>query len=244
MSGMSLTEVAYVTLRDRIIQLDLKPGSVLIEEQLMTELEMGRTPIREAVKRLAQEGFIVILPRRGTLVSEITASHPSQVGEVRVWIETLCGRLAAQRRTPADLEKFDDYRSRLASLDSNSSGEELLHLDASIHRDIHRMTYNPLLHDTADQYFNLALRIWYSVGARAPGQAYVLHEVQKHDELLRAIEDGDAELAGELAAAHVVDTAARLATVDHGFGTSSAPPGPTLKPSTTQHGSEQYERSS
>ena len=209
----SLTDAAYAVLRDRIIRLDLKPGSVLSEDELMRELGMGRSPIREAVRRLAHEGFIVILPRRGTLVSEITVSHPGEVAEVRATIERLCGRLAADRRTPADIDALDALREELKALDASASGDQLLTLDSRIHREIHRMTYNPLLHETADRYFNLALRIWYSVGARAPGQAYILHEVQTHEDLLRAIEDGNGELAGELAAQHVVETASRLAAV-------------------------------
>lgn len=210
----SLTEAAYVALRDRIVRLDLRPGSVLVDDELMGELGMGRTPIREAVKRLSLEGFVVILPRRGTLVSEITASHPGEVAEVRATLEDLCGRLAAQRRTPDDVEVLRALRGRLAALDQDATRDEVLELDSAVHREIHRMTYNPLLHDTAGRYFNLALRIWYSIGTRAPGQAYTLHEVHEtHERLLRAVEDGDSELAGRLAAQHVTETATRLAAV-------------------------------
>lgn len=211
-SNGSRGDAAYAALRDRIVTLDLKPGSVISEEDLATALDMGRTPIREAIKRLAHEGLIVVLPRRGTFVSEITVTHPEEVAEVRASLEGLCARLAAKRRTEQDVAVLDGFRQELLALGQTTTVTDLISLDSRIHRALHLMAGNPLLLDTLEIYFNLALRIWHSVGVRRPDASYVLEEVAGHVALFDAIKNRDADLAEGLAARHVEDTARRLVT--------------------------------
>ena len=79
----SLSEQAYAAIRDRIINLELEPGEPLAEDELMAWLELGRTPIREAIKRLALESLVDIYPRRGTFVSEIQMNDLASISEVR-----------------------------------------------------------------------------------------------------------------------------------------------------------------
>ena len=96
---MSLADRAYNQLEELVVTLRLEPGAVLSEGVLASELGFGRTPIREALQRLAREGLVVILPRKGILVSEINPRKQLLVLEVRRELERLMARRAAVRQT-------------------------------------------------------------------------------------------------------------------------------------------------
>ena len=95
----SLAERAYVDLREEIIGVRLPPGTLLREDELMARLGVGRTPVREAVQRLQRDGFVTVIPRRGTLVSEISITDLAAIYEVRKQLESWASRLAAERAT-------------------------------------------------------------------------------------------------------------------------------------------------
>lgn len=99
-----MTDRAYRQIEEAIVTLRLRPGQVLSETQLADSLDMGRTPVREALQRLAREGMITVLPRRGALVSEINLSRQLMLLELRREIERLCARKAAQRALPEERE--------------------------------------------------------------------------------------------------------------------------------------------
>ena len=95
--GALIAERAYLELRDRIVTLRFAPGTVLREDELMAELGIGRTPLREAVKRLALESFVAVQPRRGTYVTEVDAAEIVHITEVRAELEGYAAELAARR---------------------------------------------------------------------------------------------------------------------------------------------------
>src|SRR5687768_16197969 len=95
-----VAEHAYVELRDRIVTLHLPPGTVLREDELMDEMGIGRTPLREAVKRLALENLVDVQPRRGTFVSPVEAADIVSITEVRAELEGYAAELAALRLDP------------------------------------------------------------------------------------------------------------------------------------------------
>src|SRR5215204_4535361 len=99
--GALIAERAYLALRDRIVTLRLRPGTVLREDQLMAELGIGRTPLREAVKRLALENLVAVQPRRGTYVTEVDAAEIIHITEVRAELEGYAAELAARRMDAA-----------------------------------------------------------------------------------------------------------------------------------------------
>ena len=92
-----ISERAYEQLRDRIVTLRLAPGTVLREDELMRELEIGRTPLREAVKRLALENLVAVQPRIGTYVTSVDAADIVHISEVRAELEAQAAELAARR---------------------------------------------------------------------------------------------------------------------------------------------------
>jgi DNA-binding GntR family transcriptional regulator len=105
-SSQSLTDRAYLDLEEMIVTLKLPPGTAVSESELSQRLNIGRTPIREALQRLARERLIVILPRRGILVSEINVKSQLRLLEVRREVERLIARSAARRATAAERDRF------------------------------------------------------------------------------------------------------------------------------------------
>src|SRR5215813_6550161 len=93
----TLTERAYRLIEEQIVTLRLKPGDILSEQMLSASFDIGRTPIREALQRLAREGLVTILPRKGILVSDINPRNQLLVLEVRRELERLLSRAGAER---------------------------------------------------------------------------------------------------------------------------------------------------
>lgn len=192
-----LSERAYAALRDMIVTLRLPPGSPINEERLSAELGVGRTPLRDAVKRLEAESLVLIYPRQGTFVSEVNITDHGLIADVRRQLEGHAAHRAAERLTPAD-------RQLLAELVSEArcgpgGREASMRLDTDIHRAVYRCAHNHYLTTTLDHYYNLSLRIWYLFLDRLPEVDHTAH----HLPMLAAILDGDAERARRLAVEHV-----------------------------------------
>ena len=194
-AGGLLADRAYVELRDQIVTLAIPPGAPINEELLGRELQMGRTPLREAIKRLALENLISVYPRRGTFVTEINITDLAHISDVRVQLEGHAAYRAAQRLTAEQRLELDGLLARV-----ESPAGDLMGLDAEVHRFIYRCAGNPYLRDTLERYLNLSLRIWYLVLARLP---HLFERVLEHRDLLQAIRDGHAERARTIAAEHV-----------------------------------------
>jgi DNA-binding GntR family transcriptional regulator len=201
----TLAERTYVQLREDIITIRLAPGTLLRETELMRRLNVGRTPVREALQHLQRDGFVIVIARRGTFVSKIDISDLTAIYEARARIESWATRLAAERlREPERREArglIDELKAVVAPLELNA----LLALDRRIHRFIYRSAKNPYLFDTLDHYHNLSLRILYVAIKRfpalMPGLDKVLHEQTL---MLEAVCRGDAEGAERIALNHVL----------------------------------------
>jgi DNA-binding GntR family transcriptional regulator len=197
-AGELLADRAYVELRDQIVSLAIPPGAPINEESLGRELGLGRTPLREAIKRLALENLVAVYPRRGTFVTEINITDLAHVSDVRVQLEGHAAYRAAQRLTPAQRDELD---ALVEEVERRPSGADaLMALDARIHRFVYRCAGNPYLRDTLERYLNLSLRIWYLVLGRLP---HLFERVHEHTELLQAVRAGDADGARAIAADHV-----------------------------------------
>ncbi|WNE94313.1 GntR family transcriptional regulator [Streptomyces luomodiensis] len=194
----TLADQAYRSISDRLVTLRIRPGEPINDERIAAELGFGRTPVREALKRLEHERLIVAYPRRGTFATEVQIADLGHISEVRQRLEPLAASLAARRAGQGDRGDLDRLLARLA--DASDGGTDLIRLDMAVHRAIYAATRNPYLEDTLIRYDNLATRIWCLFIDRLPGLAGHVHE---HGPLLRAIIDGDAEKAAALAAGHV-----------------------------------------
>jgi len=195
-----LADRAYDQLRDRIITLAIPPGAPIDEDLIGAELGMGRTPVREAIKRLALENLVTVFPRRGTFASEINITDLAHISDVRVQLEGHAAYRAAQRITPEHRLELEELRAAVAGEAPDQPHGSLMAMDAAVHRFVHRCAGNPYLEETLSRYFNLSLRIWYLVLDRLPHVGARVHE---HEQVLSAIAAGDPERARDVMAEHV-----------------------------------------
>jgi DNA-binding GntR family transcriptional regulator len=196
-----ISDRAYAELRERIVTLRLAPGTVLREGELMSELAIGRTPLREAVKRLALENLVAVQPRSGTYVTSVDAADIVHISEVRAELEAHAAELATRRLDDLIRARFEALLDRIASAADGSDQDALMGLDEAIHHLIWDASGNPYLADTLERYFILSLRIWYVVLDRLPSLGAA---VLDHARLIEAILAGDAPGARALMAEHVV----------------------------------------
>jgi DNA-binding GntR family transcriptional regulator len=195
-----LADRAYSELRDRIVTLRIAPGAPIDEDTLGGELDIGRTPVREAIKRLALENLVTVFPRRGTFASEINITDLADISDVRTQLEGHAAYRAAERITPAQQEELAALLGELAGSEGSDDVDALMSLDARVHRFVHRCAGNPYLEETLGRYFNLSLRIWYLVVDRLP---HLFARVHEHDDLLRAIAATDPGRAQAVMVEHV-----------------------------------------
>ena len=197
----SFAEQAYRIIRDRLVMLEIRPGAPINDEHLAQGLGFGRTPVREALKRLESERLVVAFPRRGTFATEVNIKDLSHISEVRRQLEPGAAAAAARRATSVERVDLGRLLTNLEKHHDPAAGwEALMHLDMRMHRAVYAATHNPYLEDTLVRYDNLATRIWCVFADRLTDLA---GHVGEHGPLLRAVIEGDASKAAELAAAHV-----------------------------------------
>jgi DNA-binding GntR family transcriptional regulator len=194
-----LSDRAYAALRDRLVSLRIPPGAPIDEEALTGELGVGRTPVREAIRRLALERLVVVYPRRGTFAAAINITSLTDITDVRVPLEAHAAERAAVLCDDDDRREADGLIAELEA--AESSQRSLIELDARVHRFVYRCCRNPYLEQDLDRYLNMSLRIWHLTWNRLPP---LQERVREHCQLLEAIRDGDAERAREIARAHVI----------------------------------------
>ena len=197
----SLADVAYERIRDSLLTLEIKPGDPLYDEGLAKELGVGRTPVREALKRLELDRLVVTYPRRGTFATRVEVTDLAFISEIRAQLEPLAAARAARVATAAARERLRLIVSAVESFDvDNASVVETLQLDARVHQGIYAAAGNPHLEDVLIRYDNLATRIWCMVLDRLPDLS---RHVREHIDLLQAVIDKDESRAADLARAHV-----------------------------------------
>ena len=195
----SQADRAYAAIRNLIVSLQLRPGSVISERELSERVGVGRTPTREALQRLAQERLVEVYPRRGMFVTTVEIRDLALLSEVRAALEGQAAAMAAERATAAD-------RAELQALIDELDGGEglddrgLIEFDRRIHESVYRCTHNRFLEATLEEYYTLALRIWFLALDRA---VELRDAVLGHRALLEAIRDGDARSAEALMREHV-----------------------------------------
>lgn len=198
----SFAERAYRAIRDRLVMLEIRPGAPINEEQLAHSLGVGRTPVREALKRLQYERLVTTYPRRGTFATDVNITDLAHISEVRQELEPLAASQAARRATATDRATLTALKRELESADSGrQDAAELMHLDLQVHRAIYAATHNPYLEDTLVRHDNLATRIWCLFVDRLSDMA---GHVEEHGPLIEAIVAGDPGKAAHLARSHVV----------------------------------------
>jgi len=196
----SLSDRAYYRIRELIVSLALPPGSIVNERDLMQELGLGRTPVREALRTLAREQLVEVYPRRGIFVSGVDVRDLAGLSEVRLALETAGARLAAEHATAEDRARCVELLDELERAANEADERALIELDQRIHRHVYACTHNPFLARTLEEYYVLTLRIWFLALDRVER---LDDAVREHRELLTAIRDGDRKRAEDVMRRHV-----------------------------------------
>lgn len=197
---MSLRDEAYQRIRQRIISLEMPPGATIDESELQDVLGLGRTPIREALLRLSQEHLVVIVPRRGMFVSDVSLIDLRQLFEVRVVMETLAVQLAAQRGTDKQWQEMERILSDLPEPGTPGENESMIEIDEQCHHLIYEACGNHFLSSTLSPLYAQSVRLWYLLLNEISSVRPAIHE---HVALLEALKERDADRAVRFMQQHI-----------------------------------------
>ena len=190
----SLTDLAYAHLEEMIVTLKLAPGRTVSEGELSVLTGIGRTPIREALQRLAREKLVSILPRRGIVVTEINVGSQLRLLEVRREIERLIAKSAARRATDAERERFRE----LARLFEKSAREDndvaFMRTDREFNTLCSAASHNDFAAGAMSLMHSLSRRFWYIHYKQAADMPLT---AKLHADIARAIADGEEERAAK-----------------------------------------------
>jgi DNA-binding GntR family transcriptional regulator len=202
-STMRASDRAYEQLRERLLDLRLSPGSVVNELSLANELGIGRMPVHEALARLASDGFVTVLPRRGTVVTAFTLEDVRNLFEAREALECGAVYIAAQRATDEDVATLDNLAAAADRARADGSPEDYLRADFEIHLSVVRMLGNSLLTDAAERLLMHNLRFWrfYFSTRSARGTAML-----GHAELLAGVRTRSGDEAERAMRKHITDS--------------------------------------
>lgn len=189
--------MAYQSIKRLIVTLELPPGAVVDENVLRDQLMIGRTPIREAVQRLARDQFVTVRPRRGVFVTDVDVAELSVLFETRLVIEPYAAMLAAER---GGVYHWDEMRLVLEAVQPDTSPVGLLALDRRCHEIMWSAAGNRFLTDTLEMLYSQSERVWHLYLSSVADMAAALAE---HREVLDALASGDGHRSEKLIAAHV-----------------------------------------
>lgn len=198
----SLRDRAYQSIRSAILEGQLPPGSAISEAERAEALGVSRTPIREALQLLAQEGLVEIYPKRGTLVARLSARDVRESFELREAIETAAARLAARRRTASELEAMQAALARAAVSDADAAYVS----GADFHRAVVAAAHNHYLlqaFDSTAGRIDLASRLAARMATDYPPDV-------SHEAILAAVTSGDVAAAERAMREHLQHHATSL----------------------------------
>jgi DNA-binding GntR family transcriptional regulator len=191
---------AYELVRERLVMLDIRPGEPINDDHLAAELGLGRTPVREALKRLERDRLVIAYPRRGTFATAVDMTDLADISEIRKQLEPTAAARAARTASAEARARLAALAAGIAEIDDHDAPREVLRRDVRVHREIYRASGNPHLESILVSLDAHATRIWCLFLDRLPD---VAGHVREHAGLLEAIIAGDDAAAAELTLAHV-----------------------------------------
>lgn len=197
---MRNSDVAYEKIKMMIITAELKPGQALVEVELMEMLKVGRTPIREALNRLAWENFVKIIPRQCIMVNEISLYEVESIYQMRFALVTLESELAVLNRTEEDLIHL---RGDIEALRNETEPEKRVLLDREFHRTVSSMTGNQFLEREMNMYQDLSIRLLFL--NRVNLSAIDNLDIGPHEEIYKYLKERDKENLTRTQKRHVLD---------------------------------------
>ncbi|MGL6106362.1 GntR family transcriptional regulator [Romboutsia sp.] len=195
-----LRDVVFENLREAILEGKVSPGQRLMEVQLAEQLGVSRTPVREAIRKLELEGLVVMLPRKGAYVANMSLKDIIDVLEIRASLEGLSASLAAERISEDDIKKLEQIAGDFKKSTSDSDVEALLKMDVEFHECIFKATNNKKLHQLINSLWEQVYRFRVTYISDYDSSVNIIKE---HELILDAIKKGDSELAKRYATEHI-----------------------------------------
>jgi DNA-binding GntR family transcriptional regulator len=198
---MSLTdaEKAYTQIKEKIVTVQMPPGSIISEATLMQELRLGRTPIREALRQLRAENLVFVAPRRGMFVADIAITDLNHIYEVRLELESLGAALSAERATLQQMKALNQLLRSGQRVNQNDV-RAVLGLDRQFHKLLADVNGNRFLSSQIDLFYNLSLRIWYLALERIKPEDL---NTEAHWDIVSAVEARDSDAARQHMRSHI-----------------------------------------
>jgi len=196
----SASNAAYCRLKRMIVTAELPPGTSLSEPALVARLGIGRTPVREALRQLADERLIVIFPRRGLVVAQLGLADVQQLFEARLVVEGQTARLAALRADENGVVSLASLNAAVHDAERDGSFASFLDVDQRLHRDIARIAHHAFLAEAADRILTLTAWLWHAHMAR---HGIEPSDFASHDRIVAAIGGRDPEAAQAAMVEHI-----------------------------------------
>ena len=208
--GMSLRDAVYETLKEAILTGELAPGERMMEIPISEQLGVSRTPVREAIRRLQEDRLVIIQPKCGAKVADITEKSVRDALAVRMTIEEMAVRLAARNPSDEVIRRLKEVNAAILEAVNDQDIEGIFARDKELHRIICEATENQVLTRVTDFLDDLVLRyrIEYVRCIEDCGQLTV-----EHAALIEALEQGDEELAAEVIRDHIRKQCDRICTM-------------------------------
>jgi DNA-binding GntR family transcriptional regulator len=188
----TLTDQAYRLIEEQIVTLRLKPGDVLSEQMLSATFGIGRTPVREALQRLAHEGLVIVLPRKGILVSDLNPRNQLLVLEVRRELERLLSRAGAERASVQQRQQFAEIARGMDRAARTNDDIAFMRLDRELNRLVVEAAHNSYAARSMKLLQGLSRRFWYMHYRQAADLPLC---ARLHADQARAIAAGDGAAA-------------------------------------------------
>lgn len=199
---LPLRDVVFQTLRKAILRGELKPGERLMEIALANKLGVSRTPVREAIRMLEQEGLVIMIPRKGAQVAQITMKDLNDVLEVRMGLEELAMQFACKRITPEQVAELRRALLEIERLLATDDVTALAQADVDFHDIIYRATdnrrLNQIINNVREQIYRY--RVEYLKDSRIRGTL-----LQEHREIYQAVAARDTEKARAYIRQHIMN---------------------------------------
>lgn len=197
---VSLREVAYEAIKHRIITCNLKPGEVLSEGLLSDEMNIGRTPVHQAIDRLASEGLIDVIPRKGIMVTPVSLHEIFDIIDVRLINEAYCVRQVAKLADAADIKKLETNLNDMWKAAKSRNIEAMMNLDREFHGLLSATSRNTILPDIMGNLHDRSTRLWF-ISLRS--NEHHVRVCEQHAAVIEGIKAHDADAAEQAIRDHI-----------------------------------------
>ncbi|GAB5428884.1 MAG: GntR family transcriptional regulator [Devosia indica] len=197
---VSLRDTAYDEIRKLIVTCELRPGQPLTVTDLAEALNIGRTPVIQAIDRLAVDGLVDVMPRKGIVVSPVSLDDFMEVVEMRMVNETAAVRWAAERASRAEIAMMEANLAAIWQAAKDRNIEEFISLDRDFHRLITQSASNRILGDVLSSLHDKALRFWF-ISLKAPD--HNIRVCEQHAAVIEGIKSGNLDVAEKAMREHI-----------------------------------------